>query len=95
MNSSRDLIRLSDFYRSKLYDQLEARHPEAFDNTDNAACLRGSEIMRRFLRAHLTKDKIKLNRDGFEMLCNDFFGSHHFYDRIKKRRSNGPKPNDA
>jgi|SRR5262245_16127756 len=89
MNSSRDLIRLSDYYRSKLYDQLEARHPEVFDNSDDEACLRGSEVMRRFLKDRLTKDKIKLNRDGFEMLCRDFFGSHHFYDRIDKLRSKG------
>lgn len=95
MNSSRDLIRLSDFYRSKLYDQLEARHPEAFDNRDNEACLRGSEVMRRFLKERLTKDNIKLNRDGFEMLCHDFFGSHHFYDRIDKLRSKWSKLNDA
>jgi len=86
MNSSRDLIGLSDFYRSKLYDQLEARHPEAFDNSNDEACLRGSEVMRRFLKEHLTKDNIRLNRDGFEMLCHDFFCSHQFYDRINKLR---------
>lgn len=94
MNSARDLIRLSNFYRSKLYDELEARHPEAFDNSDNEACRRGSEVMRRFLKEHLAKDNIKLNRDGFEMLCHDFFGSHHFYDRIDKRRKRS-KADDA
>ena len=87
MNSARDLIRLSEFYRSKLYDELEVKHPEAFDNSNDEACLRGSEVMRRFLKERLTKDNIKLNRDGFEMLCHDFFGSRHFYDRIDKRRS--------
>jgi hypothetical protein len=86
MNSARDLIRLSNFYRSKLYDELEVRHPEAFDNSDDEACRRGSEVMRRFLRKRLTKDNINLNRDGFEMLCHDFFGSHHFYDRIDERK---------
>ena len=95
MNSSRDLIRLSDFYRSKLYNQLEARHPEVFDNSDDEACLRGSEVMRRFLKERLTKDNIKLNRDGFEMLCHDLFCSHHFYDRIDKRRSRWSKANDT
>jgi len=84
MNSSRDLIKLSNFYRSKLYDELEARHPEAFDNTDAEACRRGSDLMRRFLKKRLTKDGIKLNGDGFEMLCHDFFGSHHFYERADK-----------
>jgi hypothetical protein len=90
MNSARDLIRLSNFYRSKLYDELEARHPEAFDNSDREACLRGSDLMRRYLKKRLTKDGIKLNRDGFDMLCLDFFGSHHFYERagkLKKRKS--------
>jgi protein-arginine kinase activator protein McsA len=93
MNSSRDLVRLSDFYRSKLYDELEVEHPEAFDNSDDKACLRGSDVMRRFLKNRLTKDNIKLNRDGFEMLCLDFFGSHHFYDRIDKRNSKKPTTN--
>jgi hypothetical protein len=82
MNSARHLICLSDSYRSKLYDLLEAAHPEALDNSDTEACERGSELMRNFLREHLTKDKIELNEDGFDMLCHDFFGSHHFYSRI-------------
>ena len=90
MNSARDLIRLSNFYRSKLYDELEARHPEAFDNSDDEACRRGSGLMRRFLKERLTKDKVRLNSDGFDMLCHDFFGSHYFYERVdklKKRKS--------
>ena len=87
MNSSRDLIRLSDYYRFKLYDELEAKHPEAFDNSNNEACLRGTEVMCRFLKKRLTKDNIKLNRDGFEMLCHDFFGSRHFYERAEKHKS--------
>jgi hypothetical protein len=81
MNSSRGLICLSDSYRSKLYDLLETAHPEAFDNSDTDTCRRGSELMRTFLREHLTKDGIELNQDGFDMLCQDFFGSHHFYTR--------------
>jgi hypothetical protein len=94
MNSSRDLIKLSDFYRVKLYDELEARHPAAFDNTDDAACHRGSELMRRFLRQKLLKDNIKLKGDGFEMLCHDFFCSYHFYDRVEKIRR-AAKADDA
>jgi len=81
MNSARGLIRLSGEYREKLYDLLAAVHPEAFDNSDSEACRRGSEFMRGFLREHLTKDRIELNADGFEMLLSDFFGSHHFYRR--------------
>ena len=86
MNSARDLIRLSEFYRSKLYDELEGRHPEAFDNGDDEACRRGTEVMCRFLKKRLAKDNIKLNNDGFEMLCHDFFGSRHFYDRAEKHK---------
>jgi hypothetical protein len=82
MNSARHLICLSDSYRTKLYHLLEIAHPEAFDNSDTEACRRGSEFMRNFLREHLTKDKIELNEDAFDMLCGDFFGSHHFYSRI-------------
>jgi DNA polymerase III delta subunit len=40
--------------------------------------------MRRFLKKRLTEDGIKLNRDAFEMLCHDFFGSHYFYERAEK-----------
>ena len=82
MNASRGLVCLSDWYRAKLYDLLEAAHPESFDNSTAEACERGSEVMRSFLREHLTRDKIQLNEDAFEMLCADFFGSHHFYARI-------------
>src|SRR6266571_3613460 len=81
MNSSRGLICLSDSYRSKLYDLLEAAHPEAFDNEDAEACQRASELMRHFLRKHLTKDGVEVNEDAFDMLCGDFFCSHHFYSR--------------
>ncbi len=81
MNSRRHLICLSDSYREGLYDLLEASHPEAFDNSTTEACRRTSELMRRFLREHLTKDGVELNEDGFEMLCTEFFGSHHYYTR--------------
>ena len=54
MNSARDLIQLTSFYRSKLYDALEKEHPEAFDNSTTEACGRGSDLMRRFLRKRLT-----------------------------------------
>src|SRR5213592_4454748 len=77
MNPRRDLICLSDSYRAKLYVLLEATHPEAFDDEDAETCQRASDLMRNFLREHLTKDKIELNEDAFEMLCRDFFGSHH------------------
>src|SRR5215472_9699288 len=50
MNSMRKLICLSDEYRSRLYNLLEAVHPEAFDNSTTEACRRGSELMRKFLR---------------------------------------------
>jgi hypothetical protein len=82
MNASRGLICLSDLYRSKLYDLLEATHSEAFDNRDTAACQRACDLMRTFLREHLVKDHIEVSGDAFEMLCSDFFCSHHFYSRM-------------
>lgn len=81
MNSRRKLICLSDAYRSRLYDLLEAAHPGAFDNQDTEACRRSSELMTRFLREQLKKDKVEVSGDAFDMLCLDFFGSHHFYTR--------------
>jgi len=87
MNSARDLICLSDFYRAKLFDLLETSHPEAFDNHDTEACHRGSEVMRRFLRQHLERENIEVNEDGFKMLCSDFFCSHHFYARVDEHKN--------
>ena len=84
MNSARDLICLSGSYRSKLYDLLEATHPEAFDNHDTEACLRGSELMRGFLRKQFKKDRMDVRGDAFDMLCQDFFCSHHFYSRLNE-----------
>ena len=89
MNSARGLIRLCDSYRSKLYDLLEATHPEAFNNEDDEACRRGSELIWDFLREQLKKENIEVNEDAFGMLCQDFFGSHHFYtrsDEYKRRK---------
>jgi protein-arginine kinase activator protein McsA len=90
MNSARGLICLSDSYRSKLYDLLEAVHPEAFDNTDSEACRRASKLMQDFLRLHLKKDNIEMNEDAFQMLCQDFFCSHHFYTRIDEHKKRKP-----
>jgi hypothetical protein len=91
LNSARDLIRLSDSYRSKLYDLLETAHPEAFDNQDTEACVRGSQLMCAFLRKQLKADRMDIRGDAFDMLCKDFFGSRHFYERAdefngKKKR---------
>ncbi len=89
MNSSRDLICLSDWYRSKLYDLLELECPGAFDYSTTEACERGSELARVFLRRHLAKAGIELNDDAFMMLWSDFNCSHHFYtraDEYKRRK---------
>ena len=86
MNAARGLICLSDSYRSKLYDLLEAVHPEAFDNTDFEACQRASKLMQDFLREHLKKDNIEMNEGAFDMLCHDFYCSHHFYTRINEHK---------
>ncbi len=91
MNSSRDLICLSDWYRNKLYNLLELECPEAFDYSDNKACELSGELTRVFLQNQLDKNDIKLNEDGFEMLWVDLNCSHHFYkraDEIKRRRAN-------
>lgn len=77
------LRRASSHYRSKLYDELEALHPAAFDNSDDDACRRGTALVRRFLKTRLTKDGVKLNSDGFEMLWHDFNFSGHFYERAE------------
>ena len=84
MNAGRDLICLSDFFRNKLYDLLETTHPEAFDNSTTEACRHGSGLMRKFLREQLNKEKTEVNDDAFDMLCSDFFGSHHFYSRAEQ-----------
>jgi hypothetical protein len=81
MNSARGLICLSDAYRTRLYDLLEKTNPEAFDNHDTDACRRGSKIMTHFLREHLKKDGVEVSGDAFDMLCRDFFSSHHYYTR--------------
>jgi hypothetical protein len=90
LNSSRDLICLSNWYRSKLYDLLELECPEVFDYSDSEACERGSELTRVFLLEQLKKNGIELSEDGFEMLWIDLNCSNHFYKRaddIKNRNS--------
>ena len=81
MNSSRNLICLSDSYRTRLYDLLERIHPEAFDTRTEEACEKGSDLMRAFLRDQFSKEKVEMNEDAFDMLCADFYCSHHFYSR--------------
>jgi protein-arginine kinase activator protein McsA len=81
----RDLVCLSDSYRSKLYDLLESTHPEAFDNHDPEACRRGSKLTREFLREQFKKDGIEVNDEVFSMLLASFW-SHGFYARSEKYR---------
>src|SRR5258706_16000844 len=85
MNAMRELICLSDSYRSKLYDLLETIHPEAFDNHDTEACRRGSKLTRNFLREHFKKDNIEVNDEVFNMLLGSFW-SREFYARAEKYR---------
>jgi hypothetical protein len=91
LNLARDLVRLSDFYRSRLYDLLKATHPEAFDNHDTEACVRSSELMCAFLKKQLRKDRLDIRRDAFDMLCKDFFGSRHFYERTDEFNGKGKR----
>src|SRR5687768_7054489 len=83
LSSCRNLICLSDSYRSKLYDLLEAAHPEAFKD-DDESIIKSATIMSDFLRQHLENDKIEVNEVGFSMLLVDFMCSHHFYTRRDK-----------
>ena len=88
MNRMRNLICLSDSYRTRLYDLLEAAHPEAFyHGDDRAQCRRVAEVMDAFLREQLKKEKIEFNEDAFGMLFGDFIGSNHFYTRRKEYHS--------
>jgi protein-arginine kinase activator protein McsA len=74
MNSARDLIRLSDSYRSELYDLLDATHSEAFDNHDSEACRRSSEPMCGFLRKQLKKDRMDIRGDAYRYALSGLFG---------------------
>lgn len=40
--------------------------------------------MRSFLRKQLKLDRMDIRGDAFDMLCQDFFASHHFYSRINE-----------
>lgn len=74
MNSSRDLICLSDAYRAKLLDKLEAELPEAFyDGEDHRRWTEITERQRKFLRNELDREGIEVNADGFDMLWTDLF----------------------
>ncbi len=81
----RDLVCLSDSYRSKLFDLLETTHPEAFDNHDREACTRGSKLTREFLLQQFKKDGIEVNDEVFNMLLGSFW-SREFYTRAEKYR---------
>jgi len=92
LNHLRDLICLSDFYRSRLYDLLETSYPAAFEGSDNLgteARIERVKCIQAFLREQLKKDGIELNESGFLMLYGDFIGSYHFYtrkDEFNKRK---------
>jgi hypothetical protein len=85
MNSSRDLIKLSERYRSKLYDLLEAQHPEVFPAGDDKL-REAAKTMEKFLRAQLKHEGIEVNEDGFGMLFGPFIGSSEFHDRCHRHK---------
>jgi hypothetical protein len=97
MNAQRSLICLSDFFRTRLYDRLEADHPDAFyDGDDHQTLARAMETITEFLRRELEEAGIGINDDAFGMLLSDFCCSWHFYERrdeVKKRRGDDPKFN--
>jgi protein-arginine kinase activator protein McsA len=81
----RNLICISDEYRTTLLDLLEKDHPEAFDNHDIDACRCGSKLTRDFLREQFKKDNIAVSEEVFDMLLTSFW-SGEFYARAKKYR---------
>jgi hypothetical protein len=82
LSSMRSLVCLSEGYRSRLYDLLEAAHPEAFyDGNEDKPSIRAAEVMAQFLRKELKKEGIEVNEQVFEMLLCDFIGCHDFYAR--------------
>ena len=85
MNASRDLIQLSDRYRSKLYDLLEVEHPEVFQRGDNDHLFECANIMGKFLFEQLKREGVELNEGGFGMLLGGFIGSAEYYERCDRR----------
>ena len=85
MNSARGLICLSDVYREKLYDKLEAELPEIFiENDDNVLMEKRADRMAEFLHEELKREGIEVNEDAFGMLFSDLFCTYHFYDRQER-----------
>ena len=80
-NSFRSLIQLTDWYRSKLYDLLEAERPEAFKSGNE---VEGGEYMGQFLSNQLNREGIEVSDDVFSMLFGDFVGSAEVYERQKR-----------
>lgn len=91
MNSARHLICLSDAYRSRLLDKVEAELPEAFYEGDDLKRERTvSEKMTQFLRRELEREGIPIEGDAFVMLWADLFCGAAFYERRDKyNRENG------
>jgi hypothetical protein len=78
------LIKLSDPYRSRLYDVLELEHPEAFYFGDDHKKLRQAGVaMEAFLRESLKRDGIEVGAVAFDMLNRDFSFSEDYYARRK------------
>jgi hypothetical protein len=89
-NPLRGLIQLSDDYRSKLYDELEVKHPSVFTwwRTPSGT-IANLTIMRDFLKERLREDRVEVTGDGFEMLRLDLTGSAEFNER--RRKHSGPE----
>ena len=82
MNSTRGLICLSDAYREKLCDKLEAQLPEIFIDTDDQVLMgKRAAKMAEFFRNELKREGIEVSGDAFGMLFSDLFCTFHFYDR--------------
>ena len=82
MNSSRNLICLSDAFRRRLLDKVEAEIPEAFfDGEDSKRQREISDKQTEFLRRELEREGIPVEGDAFLMLWSDLFCRAEFYER--------------
>ena len=79
MNSSRRLICLSEAYRRRLLDKVEAELPEAFyEGEDQKRSREVNEKMMEFLKRELERDGIPVEGDAFWMLYADLFCKAEF-----------------
>jgi hypothetical protein len=90
LNSTRKLIQFSPEYRAKLFDRLEAAHPEIFEASD-AEMGRAVNTVYEFLREQLKSEGVELNDDGLGMLAVGFWGADEWHQRRARHRGKEKK----